>query len=181
MLGVVIGTALGAAFAPVLVGPALGAVGFGAIGPIARSIAATVQSAGAVGAAFSTLQSAAMGGYGKRWRDPPDQLDGRLDRVPGRVLQPRPASFAVGGWTKALAKELPRAWNVQLLHRRDGRRQQDQLRNHLAQTHCPVATRPYAADLGLPHQRAADLHAQRAGPGRLVRSCRTWPPPCTTL
>ncbi|KAK7981646.1 hypothetical protein PG988_003884 [Apiospora saccharicola] len=64
MIGAVIGTAVGAAIAPVLVGPALGVIGFSAIGPVAGSIAATAQSAGVVGATFSTLQSAAMGGYG---------------------------------------------------------------------------------------------------------------------
>ncbi|KAK8029632.1 hypothetical protein PG993_010923 [Apiospora rasikravindrae] len=64
MAGVIIGSVLGAVVAPTLMVPALGAVGFSALGPVAGSLAATAQSAGAVGAVFSTLQSAAMGGAG---------------------------------------------------------------------------------------------------------------------
>ncbi|WVF65629.1 hypothetical protein IAT40_000360 [Kwoniella sp. CBS 6097] len=50
-----------------LTGPALGALGFTAVGPAAGSLATSAQSAIAPVAArgiFATLQSAAMGGYG---------------------------------------------------------------------------------------------------------------------
>ncbi|TKX23424.1 putative integral membrane protein-2 [Elsinoe australis] len=45
-------------------GPALAALGFGSVGPVAGSWAAAHQSAYGVSAIFSALQSAAMGGYG---------------------------------------------------------------------------------------------------------------------
>lgn len=83
---IVVGSVVGGAvLGPLLMGPALGALGFSAIGPVAGktflrpsresarlmeghvcagSLAAGAQSAGAVGAVFSTLQSAGMGGYG---------------------------------------------------------------------------------------------------------------------
>ncbi|GAB7360062.1 hypothetical protein MBLNU230_g7583t1 [Neophaeotheca triangularis] len=44
--------------------PALGALGFSAIGPVGGSLAAGFQSAVGTPAVFSVLQSAAMGGYG---------------------------------------------------------------------------------------------------------------------
>ncbi|KAF2146777.1 uncharacterized protein K452DRAFT_193951, partial [Aplosporella prunicola CBS 121167] len=47
--------------------PVLGAVGFGAAGPVAGSLASAAQSIWAPvasGGLFATLQSAAMGGYG---------------------------------------------------------------------------------------------------------------------
>ncbi|KAK8229751.1 hypothetical protein HDK77DRAFT_430647 [Phyllosticta capitalensis] len=48
-------------------GPALGMLGFSAAGPVAGSLAASIQSAYSpvvAGGVFATLQSAAMGGYG---------------------------------------------------------------------------------------------------------------------
>ncbi|KAH6651641.1 hypothetical protein BKA67DRAFT_571453, partial [Truncatella angustata] len=59
-----VGVVGGAVTGGLLMGPVLCAVGFSSIGPVAGSVAAGVQSAGAAGALFSTLQSAAMGGYG---------------------------------------------------------------------------------------------------------------------
>ncbi|CAI6093174.1 unnamed protein product [Clonostachys chloroleuca] len=56
------GVVVGAAAAPLVMPALLGTAGFSAIGPVAGSTAAAMQSAGCVG--FSTLQSAGMGGYG---------------------------------------------------------------------------------------------------------------------
>ncbi|CAG9941536.1 unnamed protein product, partial [Clonostachys rosea f. rosea IK726] len=56
-----------AAAAPLAMPAVLGAAGFSSIGPVAGSMAAGLQSAGWAGGAgtvFSTVQSAAMGGYG---------------------------------------------------------------------------------------------------------------------
>ncbi|KAF1356867.1 hypothetical protein BDV97DRAFT_394746 [Delphinella strobiligena] len=47
-----------------LTAPFLALLGFTGVGPLAGSIAASLQSAYGVNAIFSTLQSAAMGGYG---------------------------------------------------------------------------------------------------------------------
>ncbi|KAF2769474.1 hypothetical protein EJ03DRAFT_351213 [Teratosphaeria nubilosa] len=48
----------------IVAGPALAAMGFGAAGPVAGMLAPAWQSVFGTGALFSTLQSAAMGGYG---------------------------------------------------------------------------------------------------------------------
>ncbi|VUC20916.1 unnamed protein product [Clonostachys rosea] len=61
------GVTAGAAVAPLVMPVVLGAAGFSSIGPVAGSVAAGLQSAGWAGGAgtvFSTVQSAAMGGYG---------------------------------------------------------------------------------------------------------------------
>ncbi|KAK4548338.1 hypothetical protein LTR36_010208 [Oleoguttula mirabilis] len=47
-----------------IVAPALGAIGFGSMGPAAASAASGYQAAHGATAGFSFLQSAAMGGYG---------------------------------------------------------------------------------------------------------------------
>ncbi|KAL4242594.1 IFI6/IFI27 family protein [Abortiporus biennis] len=65
ILKAIIVAVAGFSLSPLLVGGGLGAIGFGAAGPIAGSIAATSQSAiGNVvaGSLFATLQSIAMGG-----------------------------------------------------------------------------------------------------------------------